>query len=162
MRFNLVYSRRLANVSITPITPLIVATSFPTRNGNTLLLNLSCQYASKNVQTGRASAKSFKRNKRTDLNFSPPPSYDGAPRINALVMAVECISVVSDVPSVKNPLDCFYILLNDERLDINAMISLPDEENSTVLLRLPTKHSDYFHNIHFILCTNQNHHHYML
>ena len=78
----------------------------------------------------------FLRNERTDVNFSPPPSYDGAPRINALVMAVECISVVSDVPSVKNPLDCFYMLLNDERLDINAMISLPDEENSTYENRL--------------------------
>ena len=40
----------------------IVATSRPTRNGNTLLLNLSCQYASKNVHTGRARAKSFKPN----------------------------------------------------------------------------------------------------
>ena len=57
---NFVYSRRLDNVSITPITSLIVATSRPTHNGNTLSLNFSCQYASKNVQTGRARAKSFK------------------------------------------------------------------------------------------------------
>ena len=67
---NFVYSRRLDNISITPITSSIVATSFPTSNGNTFLLNLSCQYASKNVQTVLERAKSPR------LQLKCPTSYN--------------------------------------------------------------------------------------